>query len=87
MVAAITSVYAVITPWMTVTVVSKSSTRAPIDTFITLASTAIRNCVRASKPRTAFPASRPEFPSNELMTRWTARGRSRAVTRSRACRV
>ena len=57
MLAAITSVYAVITPWIAVTVVSRSSTSAPIETFITVESTVIRNCVSASRPSTAVPAS------------------------------
>jgi hypothetical protein len=40
---------------MAVTLVSRSSTRALIDTFITLASSVIRNCVRASSARTTRP--------------------------------
>src|SRR5262245_37547227 len=43
------------TPWMAVTVMSRSSTSALIDTFITLASTVIRNCASARIPRTSRP--------------------------------
>src|SRR6056297_2490803 len=35
------------TPWMAVTLVSSSSTSAPIDTFMTVASTVIKNWVTA----------------------------------------
>src|SRR5688572_30590417 len=47
------------TPWMAVTVVSRSSTSAPIDTFMTLASTVIRNWARASSISTPVPPLRP----------------------------
>ena len=53
--AAITSVYAVITPWAAVTLVSRSSTRALMDTFMTVVSTVMRNWVTARSGSTAPP--------------------------------
>src|SRR6476620_7363038 len=50
--AAITSVYAVIAPWMPVTVVPTSCATVAIDTFITELSSVIRNCPAASVRRT-----------------------------------
>src|SRR3954463_7583306 len=50
--AAITSVYAVIAPWMPVTVVPTSLATVAIDTFITELSSVIRNCPAASVIRT-----------------------------------
>src|SRR6478735_9740927 len=53
--AAITSVYAVIAPWMPVTVVPTSFATVAIDTFITELSSVIRNCPAASV-RSTIPA-------------------------------
>lgn len=49
---AITRVYAVIAPWIPVTVESTSSATVAIDTFMTELSSAIRNCPAASVSRT-----------------------------------
>src|SRR5262245_22751734 len=49
------------TPWIAVTVVSRSSTRALIDTFMTLASIVIRNCARARTASTAVAPERRPF--------------------------
>src|SRR6187431_2523331 len=54
--AAITSVYAVIAPWIPVMVVPTSSATVAIDTFITDASSVIRNCAAASVSRIALEA-------------------------------
>src|SRR3954454_16639825 len=43
------------TPWIAVTLVSRSSTSAPIETFMTLASTVIRNCASARSISTPVP--------------------------------
>src|SRR3954453_13932536 len=51
--AAITSVYAVIAPWIPVTVVPTSFATVAIDTFITELSSVIRNCADASVRRTS----------------------------------
>src|SRR2546430_3957132 len=51
------------TPWIAVTVVSRSSTRALIETFMTLASMVMRNCARASTASTPVaPERRPSPP-------------------------
>src|SRR5262245_10671953 len=51
------------TPWIAVTVVSRSSTRALIDTFMTLASMVMRNCARARTASTELaPERRPLSP-------------------------
>jgi hypothetical protein len=56
---AITSVYAVIAPWMPVTVVPTSFATVAIDTFITELSSVIRNCPVASVRSTSVaPAAR-----------------------------
>ena len=47
-----------ITPWIAVTLVSRSSTSALIETFMTLASSVMRNCVRASRPSPSTPPDR-----------------------------
>src|SRR5215204_2594489 len=51
--AAITSVYAVIAPWIPVTVVPTSLATVAIDTFMTELSSVIRNCPDASVRRTS----------------------------------
>jgi hypothetical protein len=48
---AITSEYSVMTPWITVTVVSKSATSWLIDTFMTAWSKTMRNWAAASTIR------------------------------------
>src|SRR3954470_14472073 len=59
--AAITSVYAVIAPWMPVTVVPTSFATVAIDTFITELSSVIRNCPAASVISTSVaPLARSE---------------------------
>ena len=47
---AMTRQYRVMTAWMTVTVVSKSSTSWLIDTFMTDWSSTITNCARCNHP-------------------------------------
>jgi len=44
------------TPWISVTLESRSSTSSPIETFITEASTVMRNWATASRGRTSRPA-------------------------------
>src|SRR5215207_4076278 len=56
--AAITSVYAVIAPWMPVTVVPTSSATVAIETFITELSSVIRNWPDASVRRTRVAPAR-----------------------------
>ncbi len=58
--AAITSVYAVIAPWIPVTVVPTSFATVAIETFITELSSVIRNCPEASVSSTSMAgAARP----------------------------
>ena len=58
--AAITSVYAVIAPWIPVTVVPTSFATVAIETFITELSSVIRNCPVASVSSTSMAgAARP----------------------------
>src|SRR5215813_15407991 len=63
------------TPWIAVTVVSRSSTRALIDTFMTLASIVMRNCARA---RTASTEVAPERRPSPALT--TSPGQARPVS-------
>src|SRR3954451_12751363 len=51
--AAITSVYAVMAPWIPVTVVPTSFATVAIETFITELSSVIRNCPDASVSKTS----------------------------------
>src|SRR5215210_5185890 len=57
--AAITSVYAVIAPWIPVTVVPTSLATVAIDTFITELSSVIRNCPAASVSSTSVAPLAP----------------------------
>src|SRR5262245_44511872 len=58
--AAITSVYAVIAPWMPVTVVPTSLATVAIETFITELSSVMRNWPAASVNRTIWLPARTE---------------------------
>ena len=68
--AAITSVYAVIAPWIPVTVVPTSFATVAIDTFITELSSVIRNCPAARVSSTSVaPLARSDVVISAVVTR------------------
>ena len=72
--AAITSVYAVIAPWIPVTVVPTSFATVAIETFITELSSVIRNCPVASVRSTSIAgAPRPDCALTGMTRRAQAR--------------
>src|SRR5262245_8112235 len=72
--AAMTSVYAVIAPWIPVTVVPTSSATVGIGSFITVLSRGIRTCPAASVIRTFDPPAAPFAGSVFPVTRREYRG-------------
>src|SRR3954449_8762922 len=81
---AITSVYAVIAPWMPVTVVPTSFATVAIETFITELSSVIRNWPEASVQRTmvAAPARADAGATATELTGAAGWGRRRSASRA-----
>src|SRR3954453_9788084 len=82
--AAITSVYAVIAPWIPVTVVPTSFATVAIETFITELSSVIRNWPEASVQRTmvAAPARADAGATATELTGAAGWGRRRSASRA-----
>jgi hypothetical protein len=74
--AAMTSVYAVIAPWIPVTVVPTSFATVAIETFITELSSVIKNCPAASVSSTSVaPLARDDGAISAVVTPPPFRGR------------